>query len=59
MNLGPMGLNQVQNKVFYYFLEFGSKVYLKIEYDDGLGPNLAKRANIRPEIRFLVSFLPN
>ena len=35
-NLSPMGLNQAQNKVFPHFLEFGSYVFLEIEYDDSL-----------------------
>ena len=36
LNLGPAGLNQAQNEVFCYFLEFGSQVFLEIEYDDTL-----------------------
>ena len=32
-NLGPAGLNQAQNEVFHYFLEFGSLVFLDIAYN--------------------------
>ena len=35
-NLDPTVLNQAQNEVFYHFLEFGSKVFLEIEYNDSL-----------------------
>ena len=35
-NLGPTGLNQVQNKVYHHFLEFGSLVFLEIAYNDSL-----------------------
>ena len=31
-----MDLNQAQNEVFRYFLEFGSNVFFEIEYNDSL-----------------------
>ena len=36
LNLGPMGLNQAQDKVFCYFLDFGSLVFLEIAYNDSM-----------------------
>ena len=30
-NLGPICLNQSQNKVFYHFIEFGSYIFLEID----------------------------
>ena len=33
-NLGLMGLNQAQNKVFRHLLEFGSYAFLEIEQND-------------------------
>ena len=36
LNLGPMGLNQAQDKVFCHFLDFGSLVFLEIAYSDSL-----------------------
>ena len=35
-NLGPTGLNQVQNEVFRHFPEFESLVFLEIAYSDTL-----------------------
>ena len=35
-NSGPTGLNQGQNEVFRPFLEFGSKVFLEIAYNESL-----------------------
>ena len=35
-SLGLTGLNNAQNEVFRYFLEFGSKVFPEFEYDDSL-----------------------
>ena len=35
-NLGQMGKNQVQNKVFSHSLKFGSLVFLDIAYNDSL-----------------------
>ena len=36
LNLGATGLNQAQNEVFPHCLEFGSYIFLEIEYDDSL-----------------------
>ena len=33
-NLGLMGLNQAQNKVFHHLLEFGSYAFLEIAQND-------------------------
>ena len=41
-----MGLNQAQNEVFYHFLEFGSYVFLAIEYDNSLQQRLASSRGI-------------
>ena len=46
LNLGPMGLNQAQNEVFNHFLEFGSYVFLAIEYDNSLQQRLASSRGI-------------
>ena len=35
-NLGQMGQNRAQNKVFCYFLKFDSLVFLEIAYNDNL-----------------------
>ena len=35
-NLGPTGLNQAQNDVFYHFPEFGSLLFFEIAYNDSL-----------------------
>ena len=35
-NLGQMGQNRAQNKVFCYFLKFDSLVFLEIAYNDSL-----------------------
>ena len=35
-NLGRMGLNHAQNEIIHHFPEFGSKVFLEIEYEDSL-----------------------
>ena len=37
LNLAFTGQNQAQNEFFCYFLEFGSEVFLQMEYDDSLG----------------------
>ena len=41
--MGPTGLNQNQNEVYYLFLEFGSYVFLEIEYDNNLRQFLTSR----------------
>ena len=33
-SLGPTGLNEVQYKVFCYFIEFGSYALLEVAYSD-------------------------
>ena len=40
-SLGPTGLNEVQYKVFCYFIEFGSYVLLEIAYSDSFQECLA------------------
>ena len=36
LNLGPMSLNQTQNKFFCHFLKFGTYVFLEIACNDSL-----------------------
>ena len=39
--MGPIFLNQVQNEVFCYFLEFGALIFFEIAYSDNLQQCLA------------------
>ena len=59
-NLGLMDLNEAQNEVFRYFLEFGSYVFLEIGYNDSLQQCLTssrdKTCTIGPGSRFFAIF---
>ena len=57
-NLGQIGKNQVQNKVFSHSLKFGSLVFLDVAYNDSLQQCLTSSRGKIHEKNFWPKFLP-